>query len=76
MCYFFPPLACLVGPGEFFPVSYSLMIAPVDSRQCPILVGGLRQVCKPIQLWRARLQGAGGWDDSLLVRWWHLGHLR
>lgn len=37
-----------------------LMIAPGDSHQCPILVGGQGQMCKPIQLWRVRLQGSGG----------------
>lgn len=66
MCYFLTTLACLWGPGEFYPGSSSLKIAPRDSHQCPILVGGLGQMCKPIQLWHAKLQGMGsGRGDTI-----------
>lgn len=67
MCSFLTTLACLWGPGEFYPRSYSLKIAPRDSHQCPILVGGLGQMCKPIQLWCAKLQGAGGGTIDCLL---------
>lgn len=62
-------------PGGFYPGNYSLMRAPVDSSQCPILVGGLGQMCRQIQLWCARLQESGWVGASLPVGWWHLGHL-
>lgn len=75
MCYFFTTLACLSEPGKFYPGSYTLVMALVDSSQYPILVGGLGQMCKLIQLWRAKLKRASGWDYSLPVGWWHLGHV-
>lgn len=74
MCYFFTTLAFLWGTGEFCPESYPQILVPVDSSQCPSLVGGLGQMSKPIQMWYARLQKASGWDCSLPEAWWHLGH--
>lgn len=80
MCFFFTTLAGLLEPGKFYPGSCSLMISLADSIQCPILVGGLGQMGKPIQLWHVRLSGclsrASGWYHSLPVGWWHLGHVR
>lgn len=76
MCYFFTTLVCFWGPCEFNADSYFLMIAPGVSHQCPILVGGQGQMCKPIQLWRVRLQGLGGGTIHCLSDGGGLGHLK
>lgn len=61
MCYFFITLACIWGPGEFYPGSYSLMIAPGDSHQCSILIGGLGRCISQSScgVWGSRGLGGG-----------------